>query len=281
MGNGATPEPRASLKPRRSPKADPDAAALSLRRRGVALALAAALVAGLTAPCGSSAEEGGAGAGRVKSGTGFFVSRDGFLVTSAHVIAGCRAISVFGADGVERPSYAIASDPRLDVALLWADGRRLGPSAVAARAPHRAGEDVYTLGFGVFATTPLRPVVVEGSLVGDSTATPGNRILMIRARLHAGNSGGAVLAGDGSLVGMVVGRDEAHPDLGVAIPSRDIEGLLSSYGIALPKQDAAGDARDFLGAISVLIQCSPPAARAEPPNRAGIAASSAGAGAKP
>ncbi|HEV8680636.1 MAG TPA: serine protease [Stellaceae bacterium] len=237
------------------------------------------LVAGWAAPvlaAGPSANGEGA-AGRVKSGTGFFVSRDGFLVTSAHVITGCQDISIWGSDGVERPSYTIASDPRLDLALLWADGKRLGPSAVAARTPHRAGEDVFTLGFGIVATTPLRPVLVEGSLVGDSTAKPGNRILMIRARLHAGNSGGAVLAGDGSLVGMVVGRDEAHPDLGVAIPTRDIEALLASYGIVLPKQDPARDARDFLGAISVLIQCAAPGVRAEPPGRAGLAADPTGA----
>jgi S1-C subfamily serine protease len=227
-----------------------------------------ALLAGLAGPllAGSSPGGDGAAAGRVKSGTGFFVSRDGFLVTSAHVVAGCRGISVWGPDGTERPSYTIASDPRLDIALLWVDGRRLGPSAVAARGPHRPGEDVFTLGFGVFATTPLRSMLVEGSLVGDRTAQPGNRILVIRARLHAGNSGGAVLAGDGSLVGMVVGRDEAHADLGVAIPSRDIEALLSSYGIVLPNQDAAGNARDFLGAISVLVQCSAPSGRAAPPD---------------
>jgi S1-C subfamily serine protease len=245
---------------------------LTVRRfaTGVLLALVAALAGSALAGSPSGGDE--AGAGRVKSGTGFFVSRDGFLVTSAHVVTGCRGISVWGSDGTERPSYTIASDPRLDLALLWADGKRLGPSAFTTRGPHRAGENVFTLGFGIFASTPLRPVLVEGSLLGDSTAQPGNRILVIRAKLHAGNSGGAVLAGDGSLVGMVIGRDEAHADLGVAIPSRDIEALLSSYGIELPKQNPAGNARDFLGAISVLIQCSGPRSQALPPGRAGLGA---------
>lgn len=239
-----------------------------------------ALLAGLagSALAGSPSGGDGAAAGRVKSGTGFFVSRDGFLVTSAHVVAGCRGVSVWGPDGTERPSYTIASDPRLDLALLWVDGRRLGPSAVAAHGPRRAGEELFTLGFGIFATTPLRPVLVEGSLVGDSTAEPGNRILVIRAKLHAGNSGGAVLAGDGSLVGMIVGSDKAHPDLGVAVPSRDIEALLSTYGIALPKEDPAGNARDFLGAISVLIQCSAPNGRARPQGGTGLAPRPAAAG---
>jgi S1-C subfamily serine protease len=196
--------------------------------------------------------------GRVKSGTGFFVSRDGFLVTSAHVVSGCRKISVWGPDGSERPSYTVASDARRDIALLWADGQPTGWSAVAGRRAPRAGEDVFTLGFGVMASKPLQSVLVEGSLVGDSTAQPGNRVLMIRAKLHAGNSGGAVLAGDGSLLGMIIGRDEAHPELGVAIPSDDIEAMLSGYGIVLPERPPGGDPRGSLGAISALIQCPKP-----------------------
>lgn len=204
----------------------------------------------------SAANGEAAPAGRVKSGTGFSVSRDGFLVTSAHVVAGCQNVSVMEPDGTARPGYVIASDRRLDLALLWTDGAGARSSAVAAGESPRAGEKVFTLGFGVIATKPLWPVLIEGSLVGDSTAQPGNRILVIRAMLHAGSSGGAVLAGDGSLLGMVIGRDQEHPELGLALPSGDIEGLLLAYGITLPKRDSVANPADFLSAISVLIQCS-------------------------
>lgn len=224
-------------------------AAAALRLAVAALLLLAAGVAGAVADDEATAR-------RVKSGTGFFVSPDGFLVTSAHVVSGCGKVSVWGADGSEHRSYTVASDPRLDLALLWADGGLRGPAAIAGHRALQIGEDVFTLGFGVLATKPLQSVLVEGSLAGNSTAQPGNRILIIKAKLHAGNSGGAVLSGDGSLVGMVIGRDEAHPELGVAIPSTDIETLLSGYGIALPSREPGGDPRNFLGAISVLIQCS-------------------------
>jgi S1-C subfamily serine protease len=222
---------------------------------GIGLVWLLWIVAGL-ALAGSSAASTEDAVSRVKSGTGFFVSRDGFLVTSAHVVAGCENVSVWQSDGTERPSYIIASDRRLDLALLWAEGKAAGHSAVVARATPQSGEDVFTLGYGVIATKPLQPVLVEGSLVGDSTARPGNRIMVIRAKLQAGNSGGAVLSGDGSLLGMVIGRDEEHAELGVALPRADIEALLSAYGITLPTGAVAGDARDLLSAISVLIQCS-------------------------
>ena len=71
------------------------------------------------------------------SGTGFFVSRDGFLVTSAHVIAGCASISAWPSDGTERPSYVIASNQRLDLALLWADGAPARPTSVSCSQPPR------------------------------------------------------------------------------------------------------------------------------------------------
>jgi S1-C subfamily serine protease len=197
-------------------------------------------------------------AGRVKSGTGFFVSPDGFVMTSAHVVAGCSKMSVWAADGVERSGYIIASDRARDIALLWADGTRQGASAMITGFPSPTGEEVFTLGYGVNTKEPLSPVVVEGSLVGGSMAQPGNRIVVIRAKLHPGNSGGALLAGDGSLLGMIVGRDEEHPEFGVAVPKEDLETLLFAYGITLPLRQPASNARDLLGAISVLIQCSTP-----------------------
>src|SRR5260370_34840549 len=128
---------------------------------------------------GASAARGEARAGRVKSGTGLFVSRDGFLVTSEHVVAGCQNVSVWGPDGVERPSYLVASDRRLDIALLWADSNAPWHSAVAARQTPHVGEQVFTLGFGVVAMEPLRALVIEGFLVGDSKARSGNRIRVI------------------------------------------------------------------------------------------------------
>jgi S1-C subfamily serine protease len=224
----------------------------------LALVLAVLFVSALmdAATARSSGPTDRSAAGRVKSGTGFFVSRDGFLVTSAHVVTGCQSLSVWGPNGSQRPSYVVAYDRFRDVALLWMEGVSVSQPAMVTRMSLQAGEEVVTLGYGVIATQPLTPVLVAGALIGDRTARPGNRIVVIRARLHAGNSGGAVLAGDGSLVGMVVGRDEENPEFGVAIPREDIEALLSGYGIRLPKQAPAPNARDFLGAISVLIQCS-------------------------
>lgn len=201
-------------------------------------------------------DAGASAADRVKSGTGFFVSGDGFLLTSAHVVSGCPRVSVWAADRTAHPAYLIAVERRHDIALLWAGGGVSSHPAATLLLPPRQGEPVLTIGYGVLTSQPLRPVLVHGTVLGSAVADSGSRVLMIRARLQAGTSGGPVLAADGSLLGMVIGRDEADPDLGVAIPNEDIEALLSRYGLALGRREPSAQARDLLPAISVLVQCA-------------------------
>jgi S1-C subfamily serine protease len=222
------------------------------------LGVTVAVAIGASALLFSGIAGGGGGVvARVKSGTGFFVSQDGFLVTSAHVVAGCPNLAVWGAaDTRERIAHIIASDARRDVSLLWVEGERRHEYATIAPDLPQTGDPVLTLGFGVVAAAPLHGVVVEGTLVGSGTSQSGERLLIIRARLHAGNSGGAVLANNGALVGMVIGRDERNPDVGVAIPNEDLAGLLANYGLGLILGGAPENARDHLSAISALVQCT-------------------------
>lgn len=199
---------------------------------------------------------------RVKSGTGFFVSADGFLVTSAHVVTGCPGISLWPADGPEREGRVVALDPALDLALLATAGGVLRYAAGTRRDHARyPGEAVSTIGFGLAPSQPRQPKVTSGTLVGDGADAAGNRILLIRAKLLEGNSGGPVIDAAGSLVGVVRGRDADRPELGAATPIEAIDWFLSRNGIA----PAVGEAElnqpvnsaDMLKGIAVLVQCTP------------------------
>lgn len=235
----------------------------SFRYSAGAAACAAALCCGVLAiaiaiPSAAGPPAPGGASGRVKSGTGFFVTLDGFLVTSAHVVAGCGNVSIWPPDGAERRGFLISSNTKRDIALLYGGYDAAHNAAILGREPPRPGEDVFTLGFGVLPEEPLRPVLIGGSYIGEDRATSGNRVLVIRAKLRAGNSGGALLGADGSLLGMVIGRDEARPELGVAIPRGDIEAVLSAHHIPLPAPPPnPSTAQALLSAISVLIQCTP------------------------
>jgi hypothetical protein len=82
---------------------------------------------------------------------------------------------------------------------------------------------------------------------------------VLRGRLRPGDSGSAVVGTDGTLIGMVIGRDADHPDLGLVLPALDIERFLGRYGLRLLPATATEPlaADTVLLAISNLVQCVP------------------------
>jgi hypothetical protein len=71
-----------------------------------------------------------------------------------------------------------------------------------------------------------------------------------------------VIDANGTLIGMVIGRDTRRPKLGVALPAEAIDMFLRRHQIAdmpsIPSSPLAADTEDLLKAISVLVQCAPP-----------------------
>jgi S1-C subfamily serine protease len=203
-------------------------------------------------------------AGRVKTGTGFFVSHDGFLVTSAHVIAGCDGVAVWEGGIERRDGRIVAADHRRDIALLSTDGEAAHIAAASDRSSPHVGEATFGLDFGVSATQPRTPMFSRGIFVGDDVTPTGDPVLVIRAHVPEGASGAPVLDADGSLVGMVIGYFTERPNLGVVVPSADIDAFLAAHGLVLtrgrPITGVGLSPDDLLLKISALVQCVPPPA---------------------
>jgi S1-C subfamily serine protease len=201
-------------------------------------------------------------AGRVKTGTGFFVSRHGFLVTSAHVVTGCGGVAVWAGGIEQRDASTVAADLRRDIALLSTEGEVADIAAASDRSTPHVGETTFGLGFGVVAKHPRTAMLTRGVLVGDGATPAGDPVLVIQARVPEGASGGPVLDADGSLVGMMIGYYTERPNLGVVVSTGDIDTFLAAHGLALVRgpeiAGAAPSPRDVLLKISALIQCLPP-----------------------
>jgi S1-C subfamily serine protease len=197
---------------------------------------------------------------RVTSGSGFFVSPDGDLVTSAHVIAGCPAISVFGPDGVQRPGTVVGIDDVSDIALLSVPGAKADYIKGPTLTQPPVGTKVLTLGYGVYVTSPRKPSSASGTLLGSGTLPSGSGALVIDAQLKQGQSGGPMISLDGALVGMVEGRYSDYPGRGLILPAIDIEAFLGRMGQRLQSAGPASkkfDSQEFLRNITALVQCLP------------------------
>ncbi|MCW4116024.1 serine protease [Aurantimonas sp. MSK8Z-1] len=137
------------------------------------------------------------------SGTGFLVSKDGWVLTNAHVAKACHTILV-GDHG--------AADNRIidsanDLALLHvASGSDLGEPLKISTAAPRLGEDILALGF------PLRTILADSLNVtrGNVSSLLGlmndPRYLQISAPVQPGNSGGPLVDLAGRVVGVVTAK---------------------------------------------------------------------------
>lgn len=199
--------------------------------------------------------------GHVKSGTGFFVAPGNYLLTSRHVVAGCRGISIWPPDGAEHGARVVAEDEQLDLALLSVEGNDPGSQVSYYRDGLELGDTVLTIGYGIFPTQPRKSVLTQGTFVRRDVSPGGARIMIILATLHPGNSGGPVIDPSGALVGMVIGRFADHSNLAVMIPGQVIERFLSLTGLShLSAEVAPAQSRDdpgkLIAHISALVQCT-------------------------
>lgn len=222
------------------------------------------------------------GAARLKSGTGFFISHEGLVLTSAHIVLGCGHISVWNRRGMLSDARMRAVDPERDIALLESGIRAPEIAAAPASPPPRMGEPVTALGFGVDARHPLVPAATHGDFAGDSNDAGGKDMLVIRAPIRPGMSGGLVVDSNGATLGMVIGYDTDRPSMGLILPASVITEFLTARGFRLTTARSASRSRQaaarHLLNVSVLVQCDRlrPAARFTPRSRHAARACAAG-----
>ena len=178
--------------------------------------------------------------GRVPAGAGSGVALtpDGFLLTSAHVVAGPnRAGRAAFTDGRELRFEVIGADPLSDLAVLRADADDLQPATLGDAEDLRVGQLVVAIGnpHG-FAGSVTAGVV---SALGRSlpartrrTARIIDNVIQTDAALNPGSSGGALVDSSGGVVG--INTAVAGIGLGLAVPintaTRSIVGALMSDG---------------------------------------------------
>ena len=138
------------------------------------------------------------------TGSGFYVSPNGHVLTNHHVIYGCSSILAGGL-----PARVMADNPEDDLALLQVSTRRSPPVfAKFSPRPARLNADVTALGFPLHGL--LGGLNVTRGVVSGLSGIGGNRsVVQISAEVQPGNSGGPLLDMQGAVVGVVVAKLDA------------------------------------------------------------------------
>ncbi len=155
-----------------------------------------------------------------------FVTRSGFVVTNAHVVAGFGRLRVRDAEG-EHDAVPIHFDPVLDIAVLAAPDVTAPPIGWTDRAATRGTEGA-TLGFpGGQSEMVVRPATVQGrvdaigrDIYGQGTAA--REILALAAPVQQGDSGGPFVTDDGSVGGVVFAGEPGEGGTGYALSAEQV-----------------------------------------------------------
>ena len=155
-----------------------------------------------TCMLGSFVNNGGEKGSGTSSGTAFFISRDGYLLTNHHVVNGC-SISKLSYKGKDYNTKLIATDKTLDLALLKANIRPENYIEFSSNDPKKLQKIFvagYPLGKGLSDDLKITSGIVS-SLKGFKD---NSNEIQVDAAINPGNSGGPIVNESGELVAIAV-----------------------------------------------------------------------------
>ncbi len=144
----------------------------------------------------------------LSTGTAFFVSWDGHLVTNYHVIRGASKVDVKLDDGDLIEAEVVAEWRREDLALLKVDAIRK-PLPLRRESNLLKGQDVFTLGYPLISLQGQEQKATFGQVNALSGLRGDERFAQIDVPIQPGNSGGPLLNEQGEVVGIVTSM--LHP----------------------------------------------------------------------
>ncbi len=155
-------------------------------------------------------------------GSGFFISKDGLVVTNNHVVDGATEIQLVMTDGTELDAELIGADPETDLAVVKViDGGTFPYVEFEDSEDVRVGDWVVALGnpFGLGNTATAGIVSANGR---DITGSQYTDFLQIDASINQGNSGGPTFDLKGRVIGVntqILSPTGGSVGIGFAIPA--------------------------------------------------------------
>jgi serine protease Do len=175
------------------------------------------------------------------AGSGFIISKDGYIVTNNHVVEGATEVTVTLANKKEYTAKIIGRDPKTDVAVVKIEATE--PLTVASLGDSdqlRVGEWVVAVGnpFGLSNTVTKGIVSAKNRVIG---AGPYDDFIQTDAPINPGNSGGPLFNLKGEVVGINTAIVPNGQGIGFAVAVNTAKALI-------PQLESTGEVtRGYLG----------------------------------
>ena len=170
----------------------------------------------------------------VSSRTGFFITSNGFILTTHHVVKDAAKLKLVTNQGV-KTAVIVKYDPTNDVAILKAENAQYISLPIKSSMGVKVGADVFTVGFPNVQFQGFEPKYTKGNISSLSGIQDDPRHFQISTPVQPGNSGGPLIDSTGSVIGIVVakmGDVEALESTG-SIPQNVNYAIKSSFALAL------------------------------------------------
>ena len=167
------------------------------------------------------------------SGTGFFITEDGYILTNHHVISDASSVKVTLYNGETYDAKVIGSDEDYDIAVLKIDVTGATPVVLGDSSKVAIGESVAAVGnpLGELTFSMSEGIVSCVNRAINVDGTPFNMI-QVDCSINPGNSGGPLMNLYGEVVGIVSAKYSSYSDttvegIGFAIPISDVQTIIT------------------------------------------------------
>jgi len=136
------------------------------------------------------------------SGTGFFITGDGYILTCHHVIKDASEIKI-SVEGKTYLAKLILDDSNNDLALLKINGS-FPAIAFSSKRSAKMGQEVFTIGYPNPILQGISAKFTKGTINSITGFQDDLRLYQISVPVQPGNSGGALLDENGNVLGVIV-----------------------------------------------------------------------------
>lgn len=168
-------------------------------------------------------------------GSGAVLSKDGYILTNFHVIAGAQEITVTLFNGKTYSALVKGVDPSNDIAVIQIGAKpdELFPVTLGNSAELRVGQRIFAIGnpFGLERTLTVGIISsLNRTLPSRTQSRLIKQVIQIDAAINPGNSGGPLMDSRGYMVGMntaIASKTGQSAGVGFAIPSNTISRVVA------------------------------------------------------